>query len=152
MANHACVVSRMVARMRIRPVTLPGPPSAATRTQTGALGVRRAPHLLIALCVGATLAGCSHSSDTAPGESSTNSKANAAAYAAHTLVLSKSTYDVALKPGAKVIDATTMARAYRGAEADGTLAFDAASEPSLAQITCSPQKFRHAQAGAKEYS
>lgn len=135
MANQACVVSRMVARMRIRSVRLPGPPSAVTRTQPGSLGVRRAPHLLIALCVGATLAGCSHPSDMAPGKGATNSKADAAASIAHTLVLSKSTYDVALKPGTKVIDATTMARAYRGAEADGTLAFDAASEHSLAQIT-----------------
>ncbi len=113
----------------------PGPPSAVTRTEPRSLGVRRATHLLIALCVGATLAGCSHSPDTAPGKSATNSNADAAASAAHALVLSKSTYDVALKPGTKVIDATMMARAYRGAEADGTLAFDAASEPSLAQIT-----------------
>src|SRR5208283_569005 len=135
MANQGCVVRRMVARMRIRPVRLPGPPNAVTLTQPGSLGVRRAPHMLIALGVGATLAGCSHPSDTDPSKSATNSSADAAASAAHTLVLSKSTYDVALKPGTMVIDAAMMARAYRGAEADGTLAFDAASDPSLAQIT-----------------
>ncbi len=135
MANQACVVSRMVARRRLRPVKPPGLPSAVTRTRPGSLVLPRARYLLVALCMGATLAGCSHPSDTAPSNSATNAKADAAATAAHTLVLSKSTYDVALKPGTKVIDATTMARAYRGAEADGTLDFDAASEPSLAEIT-----------------
>ena len=135
MANQARVVSRMVARIRIRPMRLPGLPGAAMGTQTGALGARRAPHVHVALCVGATLAGCSHPSDTALSKGATDAKAAGAASAAHTLVLSKSTYDVALKPGTKVIDAATMARAYRGAEADGTLAFDAASEPSLAEIT-----------------
>src|ERR1700690_595383 len=135
MANQACVLSRMVARMRIRAVRLPGPRSAVARTQAGSLSTHRALHLLIALCVGATLAGCTHPSDSIPGKSAANSKADAAGSAAQTLVLSKSTYDVVLKPGTKVIDVTTMARAYRGAEADGTLAFDSASEPSLAQIT-----------------
>jgi len=89
---------------------------------------RRALQLSIALCVGTTLSGCTH-------PDAAQSKADTAGSAAQTPVLSKSTYEVVLKPGTKLIDATTMERAYRGAEADGTLAFDAASAPSLAGIT-----------------
>jgi hypothetical protein len=70
------------------------------------------------------LAGCSHPADTsagtAPGAAATGvpgaNAAKSVASAARTLVPTKSTYDVALKPETKVIDADTIARTYRGAE------------------------------------
>jgi hypothetical protein len=98
---------------------------------------------VLALSLIAGLAGCSHPADTngnaAPGSSAAGNSAAPAAKsdassAARTLVPTKSTYDVALKPGTKVIDADVMAHSYRGAASDGTLTFDAASAPSIAAI------------------
>jgi hypothetical protein len=80
----------------------------------------------------AALAGCSHSSDS--HSAGTSASPAAASSAARALVLTSSTYDVTLKPGTQVIDTDTMAHAYRGAAADGTLTFDAASAPALATI------------------
>jgi len=50
------------------------------------------------------------------------------------LAPTRSTYDVTLKPETKVIDAATMARAYRGATSDGMLTFDAAAAPEVAAM------------------
>jgi hypothetical protein len=91
----------------------------------------------------AALVGCSRSTDTngstAAGASATGSPAatapkSAAPPTTRTLVPTKSTYEVTLKPETKVIDADTMAHAYRGAASDGTLTFDAASASSVAAI------------------
>jgi len=90
----------------------------------------------------AALAACSHSSAPTPAAkgtagttSGTTAAAGSAARAAGpALVPTRSTYEVALKPETKVIDAATMARAYRGASSDGTLTFDTASAPALAAM------------------
>ena len=63
------------------------------------------------------------------GPAGTEPPANAAG-----LILTNSTYDVALKPDTRLIDADTMSRAYRGTGSDGTLTFDAAKAPALAAI------------------
>jgi hypothetical protein len=97
---------------------------------------------ILALGLIATVAGCSHSTDTnapAAGASSSRNPASpgpqsAASAAAGMLVPAKSTYEVTLKPETTVIDADTMTHAYRGAASDGTLTFDAASAPSVAAI------------------
>jgi hypothetical protein len=76
-----------------------------------------------------TLAACSHSSAPSPDASSA-----AAPAANRALTPTKSTYDVALKPDTKIIEADTMSRAYRGPGSDGTLKFDAASAPAVAAL------------------
>jgi hypothetical protein len=98
----------------------------------------------LALGVIAALAGCSHSTDSGtstaaagasgPGSGATGVRDAAASSAPRALVPTKSTYDVTLKPETKVIDADTMAHAYRGAASDGTLTFDAAFAPTVAAI------------------
>jgi hypothetical protein len=45
------------------------------------------------------------------------------------------TYDVTYKPGTKVIDAPTVASAYRGVGSDGSLLFDARTAPAVATLT-----------------
>ncbi len=99
----------------------------------------RPAHLVsIALAIGlaAVLAGCSHSSNSpAAGKNAAPPDGNpGAASSARLLVPAKSTYDVSLKPETKVIDTATIARAYRGATADGKLTFDAASANELAEV------------------
>jgi hypothetical protein len=49
--------------------------------------------------------------------------------------MTRSTYDVALKPETKLIDAQTMSRAYRGADRNGSLTFEAARAPAIAALT-----------------
>jgi hypothetical protein len=92
-----------------------------------------------ALIVGliATLAACSHSSD--PNAAGAASAAGAGANGApapsnRTLTPTKSTYEVAMKPDTRIIDAETMSRAYRGGGSDGTLKFDAAAAPAVAAL------------------
>ena len=89
------------------------------------LAARRA----LVLGLTAALAACSQSSAPSAGASGA-----APAAANRTLTPTKSTYDVALKPDTKVIDADTMSRAYRGSGTDGTLKFDAASAPAVAAL------------------
>jgi hypothetical protein len=97
----------------------------------------------LALGIITGLAGCSHPADTngnasagasATGSSAASATSPDASSVARTLVPTKSTYDVALKPETKVIEASVMAHSYRGAAADGTLTFDAASAQSIAAI------------------
>ena len=91
----------------------------------------------------AALAACSHPSAPTPAATgkadATSSTAPAAGTSASEagpiLVPTHSTYDVTLKPETKIIDAAAMARAYRGANSDGTLAFDAAAAPEVAAMT-----------------
>ena len=87
------------------------------------------PRRVLAFGLTADLAACSHSSAPSSGASSAAPDATN-----RTLTLSKSVYDVALKPETKVIDADTMGRAYRGPGTDGTLTFDAASAPAVAAL------------------
>ncbi|HEY4972824.1 MAG TPA: hypothetical protein VII41_04395 [Steroidobacteraceae bacterium] len=84
----------------------------------------------------AALSGCSHPSDShsAATTSSTGASPVDASSGTQPLRLTKSTYEVTLKPGTTLIDADTMAHAYRGAASDGTLSFDAASAPAVAAI------------------
>jgi hypothetical protein len=89
---------------------------------------------VIAVALVGALAGCSHPSGSHPDASASGTSAPAPS-AARALVLTRSTYDVTLKPGTKTVDADTMARAYRGTAADGTLTFDAAAAPALAALT-----------------
>jgi hypothetical protein len=77
-----------------------------------------------ALTLLAALAACSHSSTSSPDTQS----------AGNSLVLTRSTYEVSLKPQTRLIDAGTMTRSYRGAAPDGTLTFDAATAPDVAAI------------------
>jgi hypothetical protein len=81
-----------------------------------------------------TLAACSHPSTPTADTRSTGTPAAAAGAASQALVPRSSTYEVTLKPETKLIDATTMARAYRGAGSDGTLTFDASTAPEVASI------------------
>ena len=90
----------------------------------------------------AALSACSRSADTGPSNPSPAAAARGAGEpaartdvaAARALIPTRSTYDVVLKPGTKVIDAQTMAQAYQGAKPDGTLSFDAARAPAVAAI------------------
>lgn len=86
----------------------------------------------VALVVLATLAGCPQAPKSASAGSPPS--ANAETLPAQGLVLTKSTYDVALKPTTRLIDAETMSRAYRGAGSNGTLIFDAVKAPALAAL------------------
>jgi hypothetical protein len=88
--------------------------------------------ILLGLLV--TLVACSHSSAPDTATTSANTPAAAVAAGHPALVPTSSTYEVTLKPATKVIDAATMARAYRGAAANGTLTFDAASAPEVSAI------------------
>lgn len=84
-----------------------------------------------------TLAACSHSSAPTPaatGTATTAATGSATGAALPALAPTRSTYDVTLKPETKVIDAATMARAYRGATSDGMLTFDAAAAPEVAAM------------------
>lgn len=98
----------------------------------------RVPNLIL---IGAMLAACGKQSS--PPESpltaapSPGGAANIKRPVAqrNTLVPTKAIYDVSLKPAAKLIDAATMSRAYRGAAPDGTLTFDATAAPSIAALT-----------------
>jgi hypothetical protein len=87
----------------------------------------------MAMALVAALAGCSHSSDSSSVSGA--SSITPPTPEDNVLVPTKSVYDVSLKPGTKVIDAAVMSHAYRGAAADGTLKFDAASAPAVAALT-----------------
>ena len=88
-----------------------------------------------ALAVGLIMAlgGCSHPTGTSSGVAAVGAGTTAPA-ARVPLALSRSTYEVTMKPDARVIDAATMSRAYRGTGADGALKFDAASAPDIAAL------------------
>lgn len=86
---------------------------------------------LAALALLAALTACSHpttsSSNAAPGGAAATPQSSP-------LVLTSSTYEATLKPGTRLIDATTMKRAYRGPTSNGTLMFDAGAAPEVATI------------------
>lgn len=87
-------------------------------------------YLLIAAVIAAA-AGCSRSPDPHTADPHSTDTRTPAVPA---LVPTKSTYDVTLKPDTKLIDADTMARAYKGAASDGTLSFDTAAAPAVAAL------------------
>jgi hypothetical protein len=91
------------------------------------------PVCLLTLGLASAVAGCSHSSSPHAGGENAGVP-GAAALAVKPLVPAKSIYDVTLKPQTKLIDTDTMAHAYRGATANGTLTFDAAAAPEVAAL------------------
>jgi len=88
---------------------------------------------LLALAVGviATLVGCSR----APESANPGNPANTGAAFPPSLLLSRSTYEAALKPNTRLIDTGTMSRAYRGTSANGELIFDASKAPEVAALS-----------------
>lgn len=98
-------------------------PSSAWRSVTAALAA-------LAVCVIATLVGCSRT----PKSVNLDNPANTGAASPASLLLTKSTYDAALKPNTRLIDAGMMSRAYRGAGSNGELIFDASKAPEVAAL------------------
>ena len=89
--------------------------------------------LVIGLSVMAALGGCTPAPKST--DSGTAPSANTGAASTPSLLLTSSTYDVALKPNTRLIDAGMMSRAYRGAGSNGELIFDAAKVPEVAALS-----------------